>query len=170
VHPLEANGLSHPNGAANLVDAGFDARDISTSLFPAIDGYDISGPLVTALPSEDYDLKSFRLSPTQKFEIIVDGDIVDTGDRAFEVLHLPGHSPGAIGLWEVRTGILFSGDAIYNGPLIDNLHHSDIEQYIKTMYRLLHLPVDVVHAGHDPSFGKEKLREIALTYLRKWDN
>ena len=43
------------------------------------------------------------------------------GDRHFEVLHLPGHSPGSIGLWERRTGILFSGDALYDGPLLDEL-------------------------------------------------
>ena len=41
--------------------------------------------------------------------IVEEGDIVDTGDRRFEVLHLPGHSPGSIGLWEATTGILFSG-------------------------------------------------------------
>jgi glyoxylase-like metal-dependent hydrolase (beta-lactamase superfamily II) len=43
--------------------------------------------------------------------------VIDTGDRHFEVLHLPGHSPGSIGLWEERSGTLFSGDAIYDGPL-----------------------------------------------------
>jgi len=41
-----------------------------------------------------------------------DGDIIDLGDRAFEVLHLPGHSPGSIALFEAATKTLFSGDAI----------------------------------------------------------
>ena len=31
------------------------------------------------------------------------------------------------------------------------------------------LDVAVVHAGHDPSFGKARLREIAATYLAKWE-
>jgi len=31
-----------------------------------------------------------------------------------------GHSPGGIALWERRTGILLSGDIIYDGPLIDD--------------------------------------------------
>ncbi|HEY4331304.1 MAG TPA: MBL fold metallo-hydrolase, partial [Ilumatobacteraceae bacterium] len=95
------------------------------------------------------------------------GDIVDIGDRQFEVLHLPGHSPGSIGLWEPATGTLFSGDAIYDGPLLDELAESDIDAYCTTMERLLTLPVTVVHAGHDPSFGRDRLRELARNYLER---
>ena len=73
--------------------------------------------------------------------------------------------PGSIGLWEAATGVLFSGDAVYDGPLLDELPGSDIAAYLKTMERLLELPVTVVHAGHDPSFGRDRLRELARAYL-----
>ena len=66
----------------------------------------------------------------------------------FEVLHLPGHSPGSIGLWEARTGTLFSGDAIYDGPLLDAIPGADEDAYRITMERLRSLPVTVVHGGH----------------------
>jgi hypothetical protein len=36
---------------------------------------------------------------------------------------------------------------------------------VRTMKRLLELPVRVVHAGHDPSFDGERLRELASAYL-----
>ena len=52
--------------------------------------------------------------------------MVDIGNRHFEVLHLPGHSPGSIGLWEEASGTLFSGDAVYDGPLLDELPTSNI--------------------------------------------
>jgi len=93
--------------------------------------------------------------------------VVDLGDRAFEVLHLPGHSPGSIGLWEAATGTLFSGDAIYDGPLLDEIAGADIPAYRRTMERLLKLPVQVVHGGHDDSFGAERLAQIAVAYLRR---
>jgi glyoxylase-like metal-dependent hydrolase (beta-lactamase superfamily II) len=96
-----------------------------------------------------------------------EGDVIDVGDRRFEILHLPGHSPGSIGLWEAKTGILFSGDAIYDGPLLDELPGSDIPIYVATMKRLRDLPVTVVHAGHDPSFGHERLRELCDSYLAR---
>jgi glyoxylase-like metal-dependent hydrolase (beta-lactamase superfamily II) len=82
-------------------------------------------------------------------------------------MHLPGHSPGSIGLWEQSTGTLFSGDAIYDGPLLDELAESSIDDYCRTMDRLLTLPVTTVHGGHDPSFGRERLHELANAYLRK---
>ena len=92
--------------------------------------------------------------------------MVDIGNRRFEVLHLPGHSPGSIGLWEKDSGIFFSGDAIYDGPLLDGLEDSSIPDYVRTMKRLRELPVRVVHAGHDQSFGRERLIELVDTYLK----
>ncbi|MEJ0007003.1 MAG: MBL fold metallo-hydrolase [Steroidobacteraceae bacterium] len=82
--------------------------------------------------------------------LVDEGDVIDLGDRVFEVLHLPGHSPGSIGLLESRTGTLFSGDAIYDGPLLDDIPGSDIAAYIRTMRRLLTLSVTVV-LGHGGS-------------------
>jgi glyoxylase-like metal-dependent hydrolase (beta-lactamase superfamily II) len=76
------------------------------------------------------------------------------------VLHLPGHSPGSVGLWEKAIGVLFSGDAIYDGPLLEELPGSDIGAYVSTMKRLRSLPVDIVHGGHEPSFGRGRLIEI----------
>ncbi len=85
------------------------------------------------------------------------------------MLHLPGHSPGSIGLWDARERVLFSGDAIYDGPLLDELPGSDIPDYVATMKRLRDLPVDVVHGGHEPSFGRARLIELCDAYLAKRD-
>lgn len=128
-------------------------------------GYRLDDPyFVTALPA-GVALDSFRHHPAPNVRRVVEGDLIDLGDRAFEVLHLPGHSPGSIGLWESSTGTLFSGDAIYDGPLLDELADSDIAAYITTMERLVALPATVVHGGHDPSFGRERLIELATAYL-----
>lgn len=115
---------------------------------------------VTALPP-GYALESFHQKPARVTRLVDEGDIIDLGDRQFEVLHLPGHSPGSIGLWEAATGTLFSGDAIYDGPLLDELSGSDIDDYCATMERLLTLPVTVVHGGHDPSFDRDRLHTLA---------
>jgi len=48
-----------------------------------------------------------------------EGDVVDLGDRVLQLPHLPGHSLGIIGLWHARSGVLFSRDAFYDGPLLD---------------------------------------------------
>lgn len=121
--------------------------------------------LIDALPQAGYDPAAYRVKPAPATRLVEEGDTVEVGARRFEVLHLPGHSPGSIGLWEASTGVFFSGDAVYDGPLLDELPGSDVAAYVKTMERLLDLPVTVVHAGHDPSFGRQRLRELARAYL-----
>lgn len=79
---------------------------------------------------------------------------------------MPGHSAGSIGLWEAASGTLFSGDALYDGPLLDQIESANIPDYINTMRRLRALPVKIVHAGHDPSFGRARMIELIDAYLR----
>jgi glyoxylase-like metal-dependent hydrolase (beta-lactamase superfamily II) len=130
-------------------------------------GYLVPDELFTAVPDAAYDPKSYGVAAAPPTRTIDEGDVIDLGNRRFEVLHLPGHSPGSIGLWEARTGTLFSGDAIYDGPLLDEIDGADIRAYIRTMKRLRELPVEVVHAGHDPSFGRARLIELVDAYLAK---
>ena len=49
--------------------------------------------------------------------------------------------PAASGCGRRRAGVLFSGDAVYDGPLLDELDGSDIDDYCATMRRLRDLPV-----------------------------
>jgi glyoxylase-like metal-dependent hydrolase (beta-lactamase superfamily II) len=168
-HALEAEGLRSAAGDYTLADPDFDPEDMATLRIPPVPDYEIEGPMITALPTADYDIQSFCIRPTGKIRAVEEGDRVDLGDRAFEVLHLPGHSPGSIGLWERRTETLFSGDAIYDGPLIDNLHHSSLPDYVRTLRRLRAIPARTIHAGHEPSFGRERLIELVDEQLARWE-
>jgi len=130
-------------------------------------GYEVPNRLIDALPHAGFDCTRFRVPTCRATHLLEEGDTLDLGDLAFEVLHLPGHSPGSIGLWNATTGILFSGDTVYDGPLLDETPDADIERYIASMKRLLQLPVETVHAGHDPSFGRERLQELCRQYIEK---
>jgi glyoxylase-like metal-dependent hydrolase (beta-lactamase superfamily II) len=163
IHSAEASRAASGH-AASLYGAG--KKDALLESI-RVAGYDIPPELFTALPNDGYDPSSYQVLPAPANRIVEEGDVIDIGDRHFEVLHLPGHSPGSIGLWEANTGVLFSGDAVYDGPLLDELPGSNIAVYIATMKRLRELPVSVVHAGHDPSFGRARLRELCDAYLAK---
>ncbi|MEL7206669.1 MAG: MBL fold metallo-hydrolase [Actinomycetota bacterium] len=128
-------------------------------------GYDFDAYLVDAVPKGAPAASVFEIKAAPATRLVDEGDVVDLGDRAFEVLHLPGHSPGSIGLWEASTGVLFSGDALYDGPLLDELAGADLDDYEATIRRLRRLPVTVVHAGHEGSFGRRRLVELCDAYL-----
>ncbi|MTI10749.1 MBL fold metallo-hydrolase [Curvivirga aplysinae] len=158
VHKAEADLLTYPEETTLDTDYWRDAL--------AGTGCEPQWPeMLCKLPHDGYCMEHYHVKPAEPTRIVVEGDVVDLGDRQFEVLHLPGHSVGSIGLWEASTGILFSGDAIYDGPLIEE----DVPTYIETMKRLRELPVSVVHGGHEPSFGRERLVELCNAFLAKRD-
>jgi glyoxylase-like metal-dependent hydrolase (beta-lactamase superfamily II) len=162
VHRAEAVHLTQPSDNFSMLRENHPVEFIA-SLERA--GYVVDPCFVTALPRVDFNLSQFTCPAAPATRLVQEGDVIDLGDRVFEVLHLPGHSPGSIGLWEAATGILFSGDAIYDGPLLDEIPGSDIPAYIATMRRLAHLPAREVHGGHDPSFDGARLRQLAREYL-----
>lgn len=105
VHQAEATILTDPRREWTLADRY--ATDEMFDAFP-----------------QGWDSARYVVQPAPPSQVLRDGDIVDLGDRTFQVVHTPGHSPGGIALWEAETGVLFSGDTIYDGPLVDDAYHS----------------------------------------------
>jgi glyoxylase-like metal-dependent hydrolase (beta-lactamase superfamily II) len=165
VHPIEAPQLAAPS-PYTLLSADIPEA-LQTSFVEA--GYPpLWEYLVDAVPHADYDLSAYELKGAPATGEVVDGQIIDLGDWQAEVLHLPGHSPGQIGLWHEASGTLFGADAIYDGPLIYDGPGMSIDDYAATLRRLAALPVKIVHGGHDPAFGPERLAEIVNHYLTLW--
>ena len=163
IHPSEAERLAEP-GFVMLDSAGFGPLVTQ----PYLDaGYDVPDILVDAVPVGGLESGLLERIAAPATRLLDEGAVVDLGDRCFEVVHLPGHSVGSIGLWEPATGVLFSGDAVYDGPLLDELDGCDIPAYVETMKRLREFPVTVVHGGHEPSFGRERLVELCDAYLAR---
>jgi glyoxylase-like metal-dependent hydrolase (beta-lactamase superfamily II) len=165
-HELELEEMARPSSFRGLTARAL-GDDLVSRLRSA--GYAVPDRFLTALPSAGFPLDDYGVQSAPLTGTLRDGDVIDLGDRTLEVLHLPGHSPGSIGLWEAETRTLFSGDAIYDGPLLFELPGSSIGAYALSLRRLLTLDVEIVHAGHDPSFGKQRLHEIARAHLAKWD-
>ncbi|MFN0028456.1 MAG: MBL fold metallo-hydrolase [Acidimicrobiales bacterium] len=166
VHGAEAAVLEQP-GACPLRSALYGPAVLGPYLAA---GYVIDELILDAIPlsmqgTPAEDSVTFPAAPATR--LLEDGEVIDLGDRHFEVLHLPGHSPGSIGLWEAATGVLLSGDAIYNGPLLDGIDGADPRACCDSLRRLVQLPVRVVHAGHEPSFHRARLIELCNGYLQR---
>ena len=164
VHAAEVDTISNVEGVLHL-----DLSTADEATLAAIDswGYDVRGGILTAVPHDGFELDGPQRHPAPPTRVLEHGDVIDLGDRAFEVLHVPGHSPGSIALWEASTGLLFSGDAVYDGPLLDEIEGADIATYVDTMRRLRMLPVEVVHGGHGASMDRRRYHEVIDAYLAK---
>ena len=144
-------------------EAAFMDRDDTENM--ASSGRWTAAELIDPRMYPQFDPRTYVVRAAPLTGYLDEGDVVDLGDRAFHVLHLPGHSPGSIGLWEKETGILFSGDAIYDGPMLDVLPESDPDVLRATHERLRRLAPATVHGGHFPSFGTDRLMQITSAYL-----
>jgi glyoxylase-like metal-dependent hydrolase (beta-lactamase superfamily II) len=146
VHKAEAEILADPRNDWTLAD-----RYATDEMFDR--------------PPEGWDTSRYRIQPAPAQRLLANGDVIDLGNRHFEVIHTPGHSPGGIGLFEKASGIFLSGDIVYDGPLIDDAYHSNREDYVATMDSLRALPVSVIHGGHFPSFGATRYQQLIDEYL-----
>jgi glyoxylase-like metal-dependent hydrolase (beta-lactamase superfamily II) len=130
-----------------------------------VEGVALPEVLLTRVPSAGFDARRFMTPAAEPSAILDGGETIHLGDRGFVVLCLPGHSPGSIGLWDDHSGLLFSGDAVYEGGLIDGLPGADIDAYVRTMQSLLELPVTAVLPGHGDVFDGARLADIARDYI-----
>lgn len=88
------------------------------------------------------------------YEPLEDGEKIEVGGIGLEVLHTPGHSPGAVCLYAADLGALFSGDTLFKGgPGATGRSYSSFDTIIRSIReRLLTLPPEtVVHTGHGDS-------------------
>lgn len=146
---------------------------LDTARLAGLLGLDLSGApelMLTALPSADYDPASYHLAPVPSPRPVTDGDRIDVGGRELAVLHLPGHTPGSLAVFDPADGTLFSGDVVYDldegEQLLDEIHGADAGDYLRSLARLADLPVGVVRPGHGPGFGRARLLELVDGYTR----
>ncbi len=92
---------------------------------------------------------------------LADGQLLEVGGTTLEVLHTPGHAPGAVCLVAPDHGCVFTGDTLFQGgPGATGRSFSDrptLEASIRA--RLFALPdATVVHTGHggDTTIGAER--------------
>ncbi|MEV4833158.1 MBL fold metallo-hydrolase [Nonomuraea sp. NPDC049486] len=88
------------------------------------------------------------------YEPLADGDKFEAGGIELQVLHTPGHAPGAVCLYAPEVGALFSGDTLFKGgPGATGRSYSSFDTIIESIReRLLTLPPEtVVHTGHGDS-------------------
>jgi glyoxylase-like metal-dependent hydrolase (beta-lactamase superfamily II) len=101
--------------------------------------------------------------------LLAGGETVEVAGVSFEVVAVPGHSPGHLAYY--ADGCLFSGDVLFAGSVgRTDLPASDWETLLDSIRRLLerYPPATVVYPGHGPptTLGEELAHNPFLGELR----
>jgi glyoxylase-like metal-dependent hydrolase (beta-lactamase superfamily II) len=88
-------------------------------------------------------------------------------DWDLQVLHVPGHSPGHLALYDARHKAAFVGDAIHgrgcpraDGGLAIPVTYYNVAIYLSTLRYFEGLAIDVLYSGHWPVMRGEEIREF----------
>ena len=98
------------------------------------------------------------------------GETLDLGNTVWEVLHIPGHSMGSIGLYHRSMKILIPGDVVYSDHAIGrfDLYGADASELKKSLFSLAELEVDILLPGHNQIVNALPKGYILKT-ARQWE-
>jgi len=127
---------------------------------PSLDSYDYA---VEAIPSDDPegaailpDRETYFADPGRA-DITFTGDLtLRVGDRTFELLHTPGHTPGQLAVHVPEERMVFTGDTIFSGCQTW-LMGSNVTQWLTALDRIAALDVDRIVPGHGEVVTKQYL-------------
>ena len=78
-------------------------------------------------------------------------ETLEIGGMVWEILHVPGHSPGGIALYNRKKRALIPGDVVYADYAIGrfDLHGANASALRNSLSRLSELEVDILLPGHN---------------------
>lgn len=157
-HPDHAGGAAHVAAATGRpVDVHeADAAYVREGTQPANDPGTLLGRLLRRLPDA-------RLPGVPVGEELRDGQLLDVAG-GLRVIHTPGHSPGHASYLHEPTGVLVTGDAIFNvvglrWPL--RALCSDFAMTRRTAQRLVDTDYEVAAFTHGPELRERPRQRIA---------
>ncbi|WP_120501241.1 MBL fold metallo-hydrolase [Roseovarius sp. EL26] len=153
IHKYDAHRVRSPNRQSSVVEFYF-------------------GNALKALPHEGFEPDDYELTACEPTRVLSDGDTIDLGDRIFEVLHLPGITEGTCGLFERKTAVLFTGEAlvwngdeIYDGEPPERSDDADNKAFCASIKRLRDLPAVIVYPGHGQRQYPQIMRQVIASYF-----
>lgn len=163
-HPDHAGGLAKlaAQTAATVTAHERDAAYLRSGRPPARDATILTARLINRLGGGG------GFAPTEVGEELVDGQLIDVAGGV-EIIHTPGHTPGHMSLLHRPTGLLITGDALFNvrgirWPL--RALCTDFALTKSTATRLGELEYTIAAFTHGPEI-RYKAREEIRAFLRR---
>ena len=109
---------------------GNDGQQIKTEASAAA----LCTDLPEGVTEENHHINSYEITAR-----VDGGDVIDLGNRKLEVLMIPGHTDDSLALLDRKSGLLWTGDSFYEGPIWLFFPETDLAAYQKSLARLVAL-------------------------------
>jgi glyoxylase-like metal-dependent hydrolase (beta-lactamase superfamily II) len=124
--------------------------------------YDHAGLLPLVVKAFHPEVYAFTRSITWVDHFLEDGEMLQLGDRAFEVIHAPGHSNDSACFYCEEEGVLFTGDFPF---AVRSAGATYEDGFVRVIERLCRRNVRAVYPGHgDPLL--DHCRDVLNATLR----
>ena len=162
-HPDHAGGLSKmaAQTGAPVTAHERDAGSVRSGRPPSRDQSTLGGRLIERMPGNSF-------APAEVGEEFIDGQVLDVRG-GLEVIHTPGHTPGHVALLHRESGVLITGDSIFNVRGIRWSPRSlctDFRLNRQTATRLAEFEYSIAAFTHGPEIRDEP-REAIRDFLRR---
>ena len=185
---IEDNGvrslLFNGTERALLIDAGFGSAGSMKTMVSSLtdrpvmlvishaDGDHIGGVhefgCVYMHPSE---MANFKRSNNPKLPVkpLYEGEIIDLGGCAFEVVLIPGHTPGSIALLSREQRFIITGDTVSEGAVFMFGETRSIDAYLLSIKKLIAMrgEFDMIYPSHGPFPLDASILEKTLAVTEK---
>lgn len=91
----------------------------------------------------DFDKLQYKLKTLQNDQTL------SLGNRKFVIYSVPGHTAGSIVLYEEKTKVLFSGDAIARRILYGLSDWIPLATYLERLEKIARLNIEKIYSAHD---------------------
>lgn len=106
--------------------------------------------LDTAEVPMDFDLEQYLNLGTGKLIPVKEGHVFELGGLDLEIIHLPGHTAGSIGLWCPERKLLWVGDALNSFVWLFLPEAQSLQTYLHTLHKAAALPFSHMFQSHEP--------------------
>ncbi|KRE65515.1 hypothetical protein ASG79_14230 [Arthrobacter sp. Soil761] len=162
IHESEAKDLEHPSPAS------LETHELYASLGMPMDAKARKQRMLEKLPDPNYRPDQYQRQPARATRRLRNGDVIRTGQtEQLEIMESPGHSPGSICIFDRTRGWLFTGDVLYKGQILDEIHGSNRADYVKTMQKIQDLHFEKAFPGHGEILDHQQVNAIAGAYVSR---